>query len=151
MNKNCIICNKDLISSNQKIKYCSEYCKYKGNYKYKKISIKTSNCLNCNTEFTHKRLNAVYCSPICNSKFNYNKEYKKMMRNKDNWKYKSFNLNNKEHAEVVKMYADCSKRYKLKQKEIFKSLIYNLYHYGINNGYTKIPKQDYQQMKEVKK
>lgn len=32
------------------------------------------------------------------------------------WKYKSFNLNDKEHAAVVQMYEDCSKRYDLKQK-----------------------------------
>ena len=34
------------------------------------------------------------------------------------WKYKSFNLNDKEHAAVVQMYEDCSRRYDLKQKTI---------------------------------
>ena len=43
------------------------------------------------------------------------------------WKYKSFNLNDKEHASVVKMYEECSRRYGCKQKVIFMALIDLLY------------------------
>jgi len=46
------------------------------------------------------------------------------------WKYKSFNLNDKEHATVVQMYKECSERYGLKQKVIFMILIKMLHDYG---------------------
>tara|TARA_R110000737_G_scaffold137993_1_gene168945 strand:+ start:159 stop:380 length:222 start_codon:yes stop_codon:yes gene_type:complete len=44
------------------------------------------------------------------------------------WKYKTFNLNDEEHASVVQMYKTCSKRYGITQKQIFKALIKNLYY-----------------------
>ena len=43
------------------------------------------------------------------------------------WKYKTFNLNDKEHAAVVQMYEECSRRYGYKQKVIFMALIDLLY------------------------
>jgi len=43
------------------------------------------------------------------------------------WKYKSFNLNDEEHAAVVQMYEKCSRRYGYKQKVIFMALIDLLY------------------------
>jgi len=49
------------------------------------------------------------------------------------WKYKSFNLNDKEHAAVVQMYKECSERYGLKQKVIFMILIKMLHDYGTKN------------------
>ena len=49
------------------------------------------------------------------------------------WKYKSFNLNDKEHAEVVYMYETCSKLTGMKQKKIFQMLIRDYY-----NELTKI-------------
>ena len=51
------------------------------------------------------------------------------------WKYKSFNLNDKEHAAVVQMYEDCSKRYDLKQKTIFITLIKMLHEYGTKDTF----------------
>ena len=44
------------------------------------------------------------------------------------WKYKSFNLNDEEHAAVVQMYKECSKRTGMKQKVIFQFLIIRTTH-----------------------
>jgi hypothetical protein len=49
------------------------------------------------------------------------------------WKYKSFNLTDKEHEEVVYMYEACSKITGMKQKKIFQMLIRDYY-----NEVTKI-------------
>ena len=43
------------------------------------------------------------------------------------WKYKSLNLNDEEHAAVVQMYKECSKRTGMKQKVIFQFLIQEYY------------------------
>ncbi len=51
------------------------------------------------------------------------------------WKYKSFNLNDEEHAAVVQMYEDCSKRYGLKQKTIFMTTIKMLHEYGTKDTF----------------
>jgi len=51
------------------------------------------------------------------------------------WKYKSFNLTDEEHAAVVQMYVDCSKRYGLKQKTIFMTLIKMLHDYGTKDTF----------------
>ena len=50
-------------------------------------------------------------------------------------KYKSFNLNDKEHAAVVQMYEDCSKRYGLRQKTIFMTTIKMLHEYGTKDTF----------------
>ena len=43
------------------------------------------------------------------------------------WKYKSFNLYDKEHEAVVHMYETCSKITGMKQKKIFQLLIQEYY------------------------
>jgi len=54
------------------------------------------------------------------------------------WHYKSFNLNDKEHAEVVHMYETVSKKTGVKQKYIFIDLIKGLYEevMGITHSYA---------------
>jgi len=59
------------------------------------------------------------------------------------WKYKSFNLNDKEHAAVVQMYEDCSRRYGYKQKVIFMALIDLLYNDQISITQLPITKGKY--------
>ena len=120
---NCLICNKEFKHIYKIAKYCCEYCKYLANYKYKKIPIKTSNCVNCNKEFTHKRSNSFYCSAICNSKFNYNKEYKRLMKAKGNYKYKAFNYKPDEHLNINADLAIITKATGLKEKTIVSQLI----------------------------
>jgi hypothetical protein len=70
-----------------------------------------------------------------------------MMNPKDprlnGWKYKSFNLNDEEHASVVKMYEECSRRYGYKQKVIFMALIDLLYNDQISITQLPITKGKY--------
>ena len=51
------------------------------------------------------------------------------------WKYKTFNLNDIEHAATVQMYKDCSERYGLKQKTIFMTTIKMLHEYGTKDTF----------------
>ena len=107
-----------------KAKYCSINCG--DNFRYlvnRAKSIQTSNCKICNTEFKHKNSNAEYCSQTCINTNNYNKEYKRLMKKKGNYKYKSFNYSPDEHLNINADLAVIVKATGLKEKTIIARLI----------------------------
>ena len=105
-------------------KYCSIQCG--DNFRYlvnRAKAMQKSNCKVCNTEFTHKMSNAEYCSQTCINTFNYDKEYKRLMKAKGTYKYKSFNYRPDEHLNINADLAVITKATGLREKTIVAKLI----------------------------
>ena len=122
----CLYCLKPFRHEKKpdQVKYCSRQCG--DNFRYlvnRAKSMQTSNCKNCNKEFTHKKSNAVYCSQTCINKSNYDKEYKRLMKAKGTYKYKSFVYKPDEHLNINADLAIITKATGLKEKTIVAQLI----------------------------
>ena len=122
----CLYCFKSYmhVKKPDQSKYCSRQCG--DNFRYlvnRAKSMQTSNCKNCNTEFTHKNSNAVYCSQTCINKSNYDKEYKRLMKAKGTYKYKSFVYKPDEHLNINADLAVITQATGLKEKTIVAQLI----------------------------
>ena len=122
----CLYCLKPFRHEKKpdQVKYCSRQCG--DNFRYlvnRAKSMQTSNCKICNTEFTHKNSNAVYCSQTCINKSNYDKEYKRLMKAKGTYKYKSFVYKPDEHLNINADLAIITQATGLKEKTIVSQLI----------------------------